>query len=64
MWVPMLKKMFVFNFNFFSDNLSLNVFGGVLGFDVTTCIKHYWVGNSSDQKHSQSLRAGANNMHL
>ena len=37
MWVPMLKKMFVFNFNFFSDKLSLNVFEGVLGFDVTTC---------------------------
>ena len=28
MWVPMLKKMFVFNFNFFFDKLSLNVFGG------------------------------------
>ena len=30
MWVPMLKKMFVFNFNIFFDKLSLNVFGGVL----------------------------------
>ena len=30
MWVPILKKMFVFNFNFFFDKLSLNVFGGVL----------------------------------
>ena len=27
-------------------------------------LKHYWVGNASDEKHSQSLRAGANNMHL
>ena len=30
MCVQMLKKMFVFNFNFFFDKLSLNVFGGVL----------------------------------
>ena len=30
MWVSMLKKMFVFNFNFFFDKLSLNVFGGAL----------------------------------
>ena len=34
MWVSMLKKMFVFNFNFFFDKLSLNVFGGVLACNV------------------------------
>ena len=35
---PNAQEDVVFNFNFFSDNLSLNVFGGVLGFEVTTCI--------------------------
>ena len=30
MWVPMLKKMFAFNFNSFFDKLSLNEFAGVL----------------------------------
>ena len=53
MWVSMLKKMFVFNFNFFFDKLSLNVFGGVLACKLKpfSTSLHVWHVGAFDHIH-------------